>query len=60
MCRKSRTLIGWVMYGTLAAVAIFVQGGTALYYLSRRRLIEQYLRETPAWIVQAQRAGMPM
>jgi hypothetical protein len=53
-------LIGYLMYGTLAAVAVFVQGGTALYYRSRRRHIEAYVQQTPAWIQQALRAGMPM
>ena len=53
-------LIGWVIYGTLAAVAIVVQGGTAMFYLSRRKHVEAYMRDTPAWIVQAQRAGLPM
>lgn len=53
-------MIGWLIYGTLAAVAIFVQGGTALFYHSRRKYIEAYVNETPAWIVQAQRAGLSM
>jgi hypothetical protein len=53
-------LMGYLIYGTLAAVAVFVQGGTALYYRSRRRHIEAYVQQTPAWIQQALRAGMPM
>jgi hypothetical protein len=53
-------LVGLLIYGTLAAVAIFGQGGTAWYYVSRRKHIETYLRDTPPWIVDAQRAGMPM
>jgi hypothetical protein len=53
-------LIYYLMYGTLAAVAIFVQGGNALYYLSRRKYIEAYIQQTPQWIRDAQRAGMPM
>ena len=53
-------LITYLIYGTLACVAIFGQGGTALFYLSRRRFIEEYARETPAWIIQAQSAGLPM
>jgi hypothetical protein len=53
-------LIYYLMYGTLAAVAIFVQGGNALYYHSRRKHIEAYIQQTPAWIRDAQRAGMPM
>jgi hypothetical protein len=53
-------LLGVLVYGTLAAVAIFGQGGTALYYFTRRKHVEAYLRETPQWILDAQRAGMPM
>jgi hypothetical protein len=53
-------LIGLLVYGTLMAVAIFGQGGTALFYLSRKKHIEAYLRETPHWIIEAQRSGMLM
>jgi hypothetical protein len=53
-------LIGLLIYGTLMAVAIFGQGGTALFYLTRKKHIDAYLRETPQWILDAQRAGMPM
>jgi hypothetical protein len=53
-------LLGVLVYGTLAAVAIFGQGGTALYYFTRRKYVEAYRRETPQWILDAQRAGMPM
>jgi hypothetical protein len=51
-------LIGLLVYGTLMAVAIFGQGGTALFYLSRKKHIEAYLRETPPWIIEAQRSGL--
>jgi hypothetical protein len=33
-------------------------GGTAWYYSRRRRHIERYLRESPQWIIELQRAGM--
>lgn len=52
--------IGLLVYGTLVLVGLFGQGGTALYYFSRRKYIDAYLRETPAWIVDAQRAGLPV
>ena len=52
--------IGWLIYGTLAAVAIFFQGGLALFYFSRHKHMEKYIADTPAWIVQAQRAGLSM
>jgi hypothetical protein len=53
-------VLGLAVYGTLAFVAIFGQGGTAVYYLTRRKYVEAYRRETPQWILDAQRAGMPM
>jgi hypothetical protein len=53
-------VIGILIYGTLAAVAIFGQGATAWYYFSRRRHIDAYLRDTPPWIIDAHRAGMPL
>ena len=53
-------LIGLLVYGTLMSVAIFGQGGTALFYLSRKKHIEAYLRDTPPWIIDAQRSGMLM
>ena len=46
------------VYVTLIAVALFMQGGTALYYLSRQKLLEQYVRATPKWILDLQRAGV--
>ena len=52
--------IGLLIYGSLIAVAVFGQGGTALFYLSRKKYVDAYLRETPKWIIDAQRAGMPM
>ena len=58
--QKMARLIGWTIYGTLALVAITVQGGTALFYLSRRKHIEAYVTQTPQWILDAQRAGLPM
>jgi hypothetical protein len=53
----TRTIVT-ALYGALAAVAIFVQGGTALFYLSRQAYLRRYLATTPPWIVQAQRAGL--
>jgi hypothetical protein len=31
------------------ALSALFQGGTAFYYFGRRRLIEEYVAETPAW-----------
>jgi hypothetical protein len=50
-------LIAFTVYGTLIAVAILAQGGTALYYFSREKYIRQYLNTTPPWITEMQRHG---
>lgn len=53
-------LVGWAVYGTVAAVAVSVQGGAAVYYFTRRKHVDRYVRQTPKWILGAQRAGLPM
>ncbi len=50
-------LISVAVYVALAAVAIFAQGGTALYYFTREKYIRAYHAETPGWIVEFQRGG---
>ena len=35
-----------------------VQGGTALFYLSRLRHLREYVQNTPQWLIQMQRAGV--
>jgi hypothetical protein len=50
-------MIGAAVYVGLALVAIFAQGGTALYYFTRERHIRAYREQTPAWIVQMQQSG---
>ena len=46
------------LYSGMVAAAIIGCGGTAIYYARRKTFIERYLRETPSWIVDLQRAGM--
>ncbi len=46
-----------IMYGGAIVLSAFVQGLTALYYAGRARTIREYLRATPAWIVDVQRAA---
>jgi hypothetical protein len=46
-----------LVYIVLILVAIFAQGGTALFYFSRTKYVKAYVQETPAWIVAMQRAG---
>ena len=56
-------LVRWLLlaiYGTLAFVAITVQGSTALYYLTRGKHLRAYLEQTPRWILDAQRSGLPI
>jgi hypothetical protein len=48
------------VYATLMAVAILGPGMNAVYYLTRRSHIQTYLRETPTWILDLQRAGMSL
>jgi hypothetical protein len=55
----ARNLV-YLVYGVVAAVAIFVEGGMALYHFSRKKLVEAYVRDTPPWIIDAQRAGVPL
>ena len=50
-------MIAFGVYGTLIAVAIFAQGGTALYYFTREKHLRQYIQTTPPWIIEMQRAG---
>jgi len=52
------TLVMQCVYGALIVVAIFGQGGMALYYHFRRRSAESYTKQTPEWILMMQRAGV--
>jgi hypothetical protein len=44
-----------ILCTALMAFALLVQGGTALYYFSRRKHLQRYLEQTPDWIQQMQR-----
>jgi hypothetical protein len=48
----------WIIYGALIGVAVFVQGGTGLYYLSREKRVREYVEQTPEWIKQMQKSGV--
>ena len=50
-------LAALVLYGAVIAVAVFVQGGMAAYYFSRRQYIEDYTTRTPPWVIALQRAN---
>ncbi|HYE62508.1 MAG TPA: hypothetical protein VD997_10990 [Phycisphaerales bacterium] len=51
--RPLRTLV----YCGVAVSALLTQGVLALYYFSRHKVVEAYLRATPAWVVEVQRRG---
>ena len=56
MARQVMTLL----YGGLIAIAIFAQGGLALYYFTRARTLRVYLEQTPDWILQMQKSGVSL
>ena len=51
-------LISGTVYATIMLVAVFVQGGTALFYHRRARHLASYLSQTPPWILEMQRNGL--
>jgi hypothetical protein len=51
-------VIHTIVYGVIMLVAVFAQGGTAMFYRRRERQLHEYLAQTPAWLVQAQRDGL--
>jgi hypothetical protein len=56
-----RDLIVWALkltYVLLMLGTIVGQGLTALYYRSRRRLLDDYLHQTPQWVVDLQKAQL--
>lgn len=50
-------LIAVAIYGVLIGVAVFCQGGLAVYYLARGRLLRDYLARTPQWVISMQRTA---
>ncbi len=51
-------VVSLAVYVLLILIAIFAQGGLALYYFSRVKHIEAYVSKTPPWIIKLQQAGM--
>jgi len=49
------TKMSIAVYGALILATLLFQGGNALYYFSRTKLLRGYLAETPAWVVELQR-----
>lgn len=48
------------VYVTVMGVAVFAQGGMALYYFTRAGVVRAITTSTPAWILDMQRAGVLM
>ncbi len=48
----------YLLYSSLCLIAILGQGGMALYYFSRAKVVEAYLTATPEWVLEMQRAGV--
>ena len=42
-------------YGTVILLSAVFQGLNAVYYFTRRKYVEAYLRETPAWVQEIER-----
>lgn len=47
------------LYGSVIALSILFQGATATYYFTRRKYVEAYVKETPAWVVDLRQATAP-
>jgi len=48
------------LYGGVMFAALVGPGLMALYYHTRKHYIEQYVSQTPSWILDLQRAGMSL
>jgi hypothetical protein len=60
MLRPMESMIRKLEVGTYAVVivgTVAMQGGTALYYWTRRKHLKEYLEQTPEWAIQIQRAA---
>lgn len=44
------------VYGTVAVLSAIFQGWNAYYYFSRRKHVEEYIEDTPDWVLDVQRA----
>jgi hypothetical protein len=45
------------VYAVVMLVAVFFQGGMAMYYFGRATHVRAYLAQTPPWVIAVQRAG---
>jgi hypothetical protein len=51
-------LLTLVIYGGVILLALFAQGGLALYYTRKRKHLDKYLARTPEWITAMQKQGI--
>lgn len=49
-------LIVLAVYGTVIVLSAIFQGWNAYYYFSRRKHVEDYVSDTPKWVLDVQRA----
>jgi len=60
------SMLGWVddlhktvtlaVYGSLIVASLIFQGLNALYYFTREKHLQSFLKQTPAWVVDLQRS----
>ena len=50
--------ISLVVYGGLISGTLIFQGINSLYYFTRRKHVESYVRETPEWVVELQQRSV--
>ncbi len=48
-----------ILYGSVIVLSTIFQGANALYYFSRRKYVEAYVKETPPWAIDLHRATTP-
>ncbi len=48
-----------VFYGTVIAISVVFQGLNAVYYFTRRKYVDAYVRDTPAWVLDLQQLTSP-
>jgi hypothetical protein len=44
------------LYGSLFLGSVLFQGGNALYYFSRERLVREYVNNTEPWVIELQKS----
>ena len=47
------------LYGSVFLGSVLFQGGNALYYFSRERLVREYVNDTEPWVIDLQKSTDP-